>query len=368
MRWLVPAPQKLIAFLQLQLGEGYSGKSLRKALDANLCRVNGRIERFGSAFLQRGDQVELAPSWKSLLSPNLSGFETIYEDSYFKIVNKPAGWVCEEKQALRAFGPRHYLVHRLDKDTTGLLIVAKSPEAKDRLMELFEQRKIFKTYLAVVDGIPKEKEGVRKSLLAKKGSFQGQTIWGSGQKGLTAVTHWKLLFMGNRASLIECMPETGRTHQIRVHLSEMGHPILVDRQYARNFNCPLFIQRPLLHASRLQFDHPFGEKPIDVFAPLPVDIRECLLKLGLKVAELRQFSGENQHGESRDECHGDEDAEEVEQASHFVHESCENPPIVESDPHADIPNADGHSRIARRCKSADHGKSDRREKHFADSH
>lgn len=314
-KWLVPSPQKLIAFLQFQLGGEISGKSLRKALDANLCRVNGRIERFGSTFLERGDEVQLAPSWKSLLSPNLpslTGFETVYEDEFFKIVNKPAGWVCEQNQALRSFGPKHYLVHRLDKDTTGLLIVAKRNDAKEKLMELFEQRKIMKSYFAVVDGIPREEEGVRKSLLAKKGSFQGQTIWGSSQNGLTAVTHWKRLWKGNQGSLLLCSPETGRTHQIRVHLSEMGHPILVDRQYASSFRCPLFIQRTLLHAARLQFAHPFTEKQIDISAPLPVDIRECLLKLGMKMAELRQFSGENQHDESRDESHGDEQTEEIE--------------------------------------------------------
>src|SRR5579872_4653997 len=265
-KWLVPAPQKLISFLQFQVGREASGKSLRKALDANLCRVNGRIERFGSTFLERGDVVQLAPSWRSLLSPNLTGFETVYEDEFFKIVNKPAGWVCEPNQALRAFGPKHFLVHRLDKDTTGLLIVAKTIDAKERLIELFEKRKIAKSYFAVVDGIPKEEEGTKKSLLAKKGSFQGQTIWGSGQNGLTAVTHWKRVWRGNQAALLLCSPETGRTHQIRVHLAEMGHPILVDRQYAPSFRCPLFIQRPLLHAARLQFVHPFTENPLDARA------------------------------------------------------------------------------------------------------
>ncbi len=312
MKWLVPSPQKLISFLQHQLGGEVSGKSLKKALDANLCRVNGRIERFGSAFLERGDEVQLAPSWKSLSKPNLAGFETVFEDEFFKIVNKPAGWICEQAHALRAFGPKHYLVHRLDKDTTGLLIVAKRNDAKERLMELFEERKIVKTYFALVDGIPKVAEGIRRSLLAKKKSFQGQTIWGSSQNGLTAVTHWKRVWMGNQASLLSCSPETGRTHQIRVHLAEMGHPILVDRQYAQSFRCTLFIRRPLLHACRLQFPHPFTEKPIDVSASLPVDIRECLLQLGMKMAELRQFSGEEQHDKARDEGHRDEKAEEIE--------------------------------------------------------
>lgn len=271
MKWLVPAPQKLVAFLQGQLGD-YSGKFLRRLLEANLCRINGRVERFGSRVVQGGDAVELAPSWKSLLTPKLSHFETLYEDEFLQVVDKPAGWICTDKEALKAFGPKHYLVHRLDKDTTGLLILAKSPKMRDLLMELFEKREVAKQYVALVDGVPKEKEGVRNSLLAKKGSFQGQTIWGSSSQGLTAITHWKVLAAGNKAALVLCEPETGRTHQIRVHMAEMGHPILVDRQYAKSFRCSLFIQRPLLHAYRLRFS--FQGKEIDVTAPIPSDLRE----------------------------------------------------------------------------------------------
>ena len=282
MKWLVPAPQKLISFLQQQLGDAYSGKKLRKALEANLCRINGKIERFGSASVQKGDRVEIAPSWKSLLNPASIRFETIYDDEFFKIVDKPAGWVCDPAQAFKTFGTGHSLVHRLDKDTTGLLLVAKTAEAKVRLMDLFEQRTIRKQYLALVDGIPRDAEGVRKSLLAKKGSFEGQTIWGSGQTGLTAITFWKQIAKGNQATLLLCEPETGRTHQIRVHLAEMGHPILVDRQYAKQFRCPLFASRPLLHAARLEFVHPFTGKNLCLAAPLPADFRECLGKAGIR--------------------------------------------------------------------------------------
>lgn len=272
MKWVVPAPQKLVAFLQGQLGD-YSGKFLRKLLEANLCRINGRVERFGSRVVNGGDAIELAPNWKTFFPSKTSEIETVYEDPFLKIVNKPAASVCDEK----TFGP--CLVHRLDKDTTGLLIVAKSIAIRDQLMELFEKREIAKTYLALVDGIPTENEGVRKSLLAKKGSFQGQTIWGSGNDGLMAITAWKVLAKGRKAALVQCDPETGRTHQIRVHMAEMGHPILVDRQYANSFRCPLFIQRPLLHAYRLRFS--FQGKAIDVTAPLFADIRDALRDVGI---------------------------------------------------------------------------------------
>lgn len=318
MKWLVPAPQKLVAFLQGQLGD-YSGKFLRKLLEANLCRINGRVERFGSRVVQGGDAVELAPSWKSILNPTISKFETLYEDEFLKIVNKPAGWICTDKEAAKTFGPKHYLVHRLDKDTTGLLIVAKSVVSRDQLMELFEKREIKKTYLALVDGVPKDNGGTRKSFLVKRGSFQGQTIWGSGNDGLTAITHWKRLAVGKNASLVMCEPETGRTHQIRVHMAEMGHPILVDRQYAKTLRCSLFFQRPLLHAYRLQFS--FHGKEIDIIAPLFVDIRDALGRVGINMRHLREFLGKESQDNSRDDGDDHKDAEEVKESSHLLHEA-----------------------------------------------
>ncbi len=187
-------------------------------------------------------------------------------------------------------------------------------------MEMFERREVAKSYLALVDGIPKDARGTRQSLLVKKGSYEGQTIWGSGQKGLTAITHWKRIAVGNHASLILCEPVTGRTHQIRVHMAEMGHPILVDRQYAKVFRSTLFIQRPLLHAYRLQFT--FQGKEIDVIAPIPADLREALSLAAIEVRHLREFLRNEKHENTGDERHNHKNAEEVEETSRPIHESC----------------------------------------------
>jgi 23S rRNA-/tRNA-specific pseudouridylate synthase len=269
MKWQAARSEKLIAFLQAQLGGAYSGKQLRKALEANLCRVNTRVERFGSASIKAGDTVELAAAWKSLLPKKPAPIETIYEDEHLTIINKPAGWVSADTQSSR-------LVHRLDKDTTGLLILAKSSHAFEKMKELFEKKEIVKEYLALVDGHIFQQEGRIENRLAKKGSFQGQTIWGSSPTGSTAITDWKALAKGKNSTLLLCKPLTGRTHQIRVHLSEMNHPILVDRQYAKSFRCKHFIQRPLLHAHKLRFTHPFFNKEIDLEAPIPQDFQEVL--------------------------------------------------------------------------------------------
>lgn len=365
MKWLIPHPQKLISFLQGELGS-YSGKFLRRLLEANLCRVNGRIERFGSRALNRGDRVELAPNWKALLESKGGGFETIYEDEFLKIVAKPAGWVCEAQNALKTFGPNHYLVHRLDKDTTGLLIIAKGAKSRDALIELFEKRLIHKSYLAIVDGVVKEGSGERRSFLAKKGAYQGQTIWGSSPHGLSAITRWKRVAVGKGASLVLCEPETGRTHQIRVHMAEMGHPILADRQYAKTFRCPLFVPRILLHAYRLQFS--FQGKEIDVRAPLLLDMCDVLRNIGVQMREVREFVAEQKEERCRDQSHCDKEAEEVEKPSHLLHKPRQKAAVEKGKPHAKIPHSDAERRVTRRAKSGNHRKANRGQKHLSHRH
>ena len=240
-------------------------------------------------------------------------------------------------KSLKAFGSNHFLVHRLDKNTTGLLIVAKSSSVRDELMDLFKRRKIKKSYLALVDGIFREKEGTRESLFVKKGSFHGQTIWGSSpHQGLSAITHFKRLKSGKDASLILCEPVTGRTHQIRVHMAEMGHPILVDPQYAREYRSKLFCSRPLLHAYRLQFE--FHGKNIDVTAEIPMDMQGVLVKAALEMRFLGQPFSYESHKKCRNDCNPDEDGKEIEQSSHIFHEPCNKPPRIVSNPHTSIPN------------------------------
>jgi len=279
LKWLVPKSQKLVSFLQQQIDPAPSGKALRRVLEARLCRVNGIVERFGSADVQKGSVVELSPAWESILSPHCSRFEILHEDEQLLVVDKPAGWVCAEEECRKSFGPQRYLVHRLDKETTGALLIAKSAKSRDGLIQLFKERSVEKFYYALVDGVPKQDSGVCKSLFAKIGAFQGQTIWGSRSNGVPAETHWEVVWRGTNASLLLCKPVTGRTHQIRVHLAEMGHPILIDRQYAKNYRCKLFAGRPLLHAARIRFEG------ADVTSPLPDDFVQAMQELGCPAIE-----------------------------------------------------------------------------------
>lgn len=356
-KWTVPVRQKLVAFLQNKLGGGYSGKFLRKLLELNLCRVNGRIERFGSREVEAGSVVELAPNWITFLSDKPPAMQTLYDDENFLIANKPAGWVCTDDQTRETFGSNHFLVHRLDKTTTGLLIIAKSAKVRDELMELFEKREIHKSYWAVVDGNPKEAEGVKHTLFAKKGSFEGQTIWGSSSQGVTAITHWKVLAKGDKASLVLCEPVTGRTHQIRVHMMELGHPILIDRQYAKSFRCRKFVARPLLHAHRLQFT--FREQKIDITAPLFDDMSGFLMEVGIDVRQLGESLSEKRHDHTRDNRDYYKDAEKVKKRVNPLHQRGKKPAGVKRNANANVPKTNAKRFKASGGKPGHHRKPNR---------
>lgn len=271
MRWQVETSEPLAQFLSTRLSE--SGKSVRRKLEARLCRINGEVERFGSRRLKRGDRLEIAPSWKrapKALSPSFPQ-EILYEDETLLFVHKPAGFVCDASQNPKGL----FWVHRLDRETTGALLFAKTKEAQEELFALFAERKVKKEYWALVDGIFRLDGGVQRTKLARKRGFAGQTIWGSSpHQGEESITHWKCLARGKDASLAACFPETGRTHQIRVHLAEMGHPILGDRQYARKFRCSFFAERVFLHAKRLSFV--FRDQEYSVEAALPEDMQRAI--------------------------------------------------------------------------------------------
>lgn len=289
MKWRIRGSQKLALFLQKEAMQDCSGKKIRRLLEDNICRVNGVVERFGSRQLEKGDLVELDSSWKQALRTSSASFLTLYEDEHLLLVDKPSGWICDPLHVQKTFGQNLFLVHRLDKDTTGVLALAKTPVIRDELTALFKERSVHKQYLALVAGLFEKKEGTRQSYLVKKKSFQGQTIWGSSQHGLFSETKWHVEAEGKKASLVFCEPTTGRTHQIRVHLAEMGHPILVDRQYGPNLlSLPCLIQRTMLHAYSLDFE--LRHKKIHGVSCLPLDMQDVLRKLGFQEKIVQKWS------------------------------------------------------------------------------
>lgn len=237
---------KLQVFLKHRLG--CSVRYVKKLINLNHCRINGKIERFGSTLVRAGDSITFIPQ-RLAEAPT-----TLFEDEYILAINKPAGCLSKSK------------VHRLDRDTSGLLLIAKHDPAP--LIQLFKERQVQKRYLAIVDGVPPP-TGVVENRLGKRGHFAGQTVWGAHPAGRYAKTSWKRLHHGKDWAALYCYPKTGRTHQIRVHLAGQGHPILGDGQYGKRFRCSYLATRHMLHAESLSFIHPWTQKPLELIAPTP---------------------------------------------------------------------------------------------------
>jgi RluA family pseudouridine synthase len=292
MEWKAAAADKgikLLDFIKSKIDAQISSRQIKRWIESNGCTVNGRVERFASTLLAEGDVVIFRGLEKleEGTSPVHAAKESIlYEDKDFFIYDKPAGIACTDSSFLVRLNRIHQglaLIHRLDKDTSGAIMLAKTESLRQAMVAAFQQQKIEKKYLAIVDGALAKESGSIESYMGKVASFQGQSLWGSvdKNKGLYALTKWKVKQRGMHATLLECCPITGRTHQIRVHLAGLGHPILGDYQYGKTFKAPLQPRRCLLHALSLSFVHPFTGQKIDVEAPVPQDFISALQTLNM---------------------------------------------------------------------------------------
>lgn len=229
----------------------------------------------------------------------------VYEDSDLLVVNKPSGLtvhktsptdpqttladqLLEKYPEIKNVGDqpdlRPGLVHRLDKETSGLMVIAKNQPTFEYLKKLFQERRVKKTYLALVFGRLKNKEEEIDLPLGKLGTKQ--TIQLKGRKTLderSALTHYRVIKEYEDYSLLEVMPKTGRTHQIRVHLKAIGHPIVCDSLYAgKRHLCPAELGRLFLHAQKLEFTSPSGQN-LSLEADLPPRLTNFLNSF--KIAE-----------------------------------------------------------------------------------
>ncbi len=281
MKWVVQKEEsglKLLKFLKLKM-DVHSLKQLKRFLEENACTVNQVTERFATRIVHKGDTVFFknmeVVSKTSTPSNEILKTHILYEDEALLIYNKPSGITSD------SFDTDLFLVHRLDKETTGVLCFAKTLKVLEEMIKLFRKHEVYKTYLAIVEGSPKKQKGIIDNYLGKKHDLHGQSIWGSvpKDKGLHAVTEWEIEKLGKNFSLLRCYPKTGRTHQIRVHLSEMKHPILGDYHYWRNFECEYKPNRCLLHAFKLIFIHPTKKTKLEIKAPMPSDFTLALKEM-----------------------------------------------------------------------------------------
>ncbi len=285
--WVVSsedAHQRLGVFLREKFRGRFSAKQLKRWMESNLCEVNGAVERFASRQVMVGDRIRIwIPSTDQInRRPAVEKGRILYEDADVLLYNKSPGVTSEILVTLldKELG-NIQLVHRLDRDTSGVMLFSRHDASKRAIEDLFRRRLVSKTYLAVVDGVPKQAKGVITNYLGKLHAYEGQAIWGAvnESKGQYAETAWQCLSSSSRAALIECFPKTGRTHQIRVHMKGMGHAILGDYQYERHPVCSYLPTRPLLHAARLALQHPISGNQLVISAAIPADFLEAFVSL-----------------------------------------------------------------------------------------
>ncbi|HUB68484.1 MAG TPA: RluA family pseudouridine synthase [Candidatus Methylacidiphilales bacterium] len=227
--------------------------------------------------------------------------DIIYEDDALLALNKQAGLVVHPAAghqtgtlvnalvhhlgrglARRGGENRSGIVHRLDKDTSGVILIAKTDEAHERLSRAFSQRDIRKIYRALCRGLFRRASGECRSPIGRHPADRKKmAVMKNPAKGRDAWTDYRVLRQGRHGAEVECLLHTGRTHQIRVHLAHLGHPIWGDLVYGRRHALPGGTEAPrqMLHAARIEIAHPLTGQPLCLEAPLPADYVECLGRL-----------------------------------------------------------------------------------------
>jgi 23S rRNA pseudouridine955/2504/2580 synthase len=254
----------------------------------------GDVISFPESFGNLQDEVQKkAPKALSHAERKWLKDHILYEDDDVVVLNKPAGIAVQsgtkQHKSLDAMMEAYYdavkprLVHRLDRDTSGILLMAKSLPMARWLTKAFKERKIQKTYWALVCGVPQKKGGVISLPLSKKQDPSGEKVRVDLREGAHATTYFRVIeCLGNRLAWLELVPKTGRMHQLRVHCAEgLKTPIMGDGKYGGKEAFPLGRKTLHLHARGLEIPYPHGETKV-FEAPLPPDFQETLQELGLE--------------------------------------------------------------------------------------
>ena len=267
-----------------------SRSKAQKLNDDNLILVNGEHKN-NSYIVEDKDIIELIEN-KEYVPSKFKGenipLDIVYEDEDIVIINKASGMVVHPASGnyentlvnvliyrynLDDTNVRSGIVHRIDKDTSGLVIVAKNDKTLELVTEMFKNKKIKKTYLAIVDGVINNKSGTINAPIARDVKDRKKMM--VRKDGKKSITHFYVLKNFKNNTYISLNLETGRTHQIRVHMAYIGHPVTNDKVYGKEKTS--FGQ--YLHASKLEFIHPITKKEIIVEAPLPIEFEEKLKEL-----------------------------------------------------------------------------------------
>lgn len=288
--------ERLDAFLSRQ-GDNLSRSAAQKLIEAGAVRLNGKLPKKNDR-LNLGDTVEYTiPEPKEVdIAPKDIPLEIVYEDEDVAVINKPKGLVVHPAAGhqddtlvnglLYAMGDslsgingelRPGIVHRIDKDTSGLLAIAKNDMAHTVLASQLKDHSMARTYEAIVCGSFREDSGTVDAPIGRHPTDR-KKMCVTQRNSKPAVTHWEVVERFRGYTHIRCRLETGRTHQIRVHMAYIGHPILGDTVYGHK-KPELGQSSQCLHAGALCFRHPRDGRPILVFAPLPDYFQQVLEKL-----------------------------------------------------------------------------------------
>jgi 23S rRNA pseudouridine1911/1915/1917 synthase len=263
-----------------------SRSAAEKLLSLGTVLVDGEV-RAKSHRLEGGEEITFdPPAGPASLEQEPMDLRIAYEDDHLLVVDKPAGLIVHPGAGRPegtlvhglldrlAGGPteRPGIVHRLDRETSGLLVVARTEDAYRRLRALVSRRKLRREYLALVRGHPRSRQGRIEAPIGRDRSDPVRRSLNT-DSPRDAVTHFELLELLPEHALLRVRLETGRTHQIRVHLAAIELPVVGDPVYGVQ---GLGLDRQFLHASRLAFDHPITHEPLDVESPLPPDLSEAL--------------------------------------------------------------------------------------------
>lgn len=290
--------RRLDLYLLQKIPSKISRNFVQKAIKEGKITVNGKPQK--PSYLVKVKDVIFVPDAEPVMTPSIEpepiDLEILYEDHDLIVINKPAGMIvhpipshmsgtvvnallyhCEDLQGIGG-ELRPGIVHRLDKDTSGVMVVAKNDLAHRILSQQFKDRKISKLYLALVRGRVDTQQGEIKVSLARHPILR--TKMSVNDAGRVAITSYRVLkHFGDKASLVAVYPKTGRTHQIRVHMKYIGHPILGDKLYGNSYGA----SRQMLHAAKLGFYHPRTDEWLTFVAPIPDDFKSLIVELNSQV-------------------------------------------------------------------------------------
>ncbi len=284
----------------VQLVSEFSRSYLKQLIEQGSARLNGqRVVKVASK-VKVGDLLTIdlqATPQSQAFKPEKVDFEVIFEDEHLLVINKPVGLVVHpapgnwsgtllngllERDPKAVLLPRAGIVHRLDKDTSGLMVVARTRQVMDALVEKIAAREVNRLYLALGNCAwtgPKERDVTESIGRDPRNRLRMAVVSLDKMAGKTAKTSLKLLQNCEQGCLVLCRLHTGRTHQIRVHMAHIGHPLVADSVYSGAQAAGM--QRQALHAQQLAFEHPVTGELMHFVAPLPDDLKEALVNWGL---------------------------------------------------------------------------------------